>query len=351
MEEHVRGVVVGHEDVREAVTIVVGKGDAHSLPADLADARGRRHVREGPVPVVVVKRVGKRGVILGMTVGAHVRVGPAEGVFVDLPFAVVRYEQVQAAVVIVVEPSGGYRPHLLAVQHRPAHSGLVGDVRKGAVAVVMKELVLGDIGDEDVRPPIVVVISHRDADAVSLALDSGLLGNIREGTVAIVVEQPVPILGRLFLQRRNGRAVDEVNVQVPVVVVIEKRHAGEHGLGQILVGRGAVVRDEVDAGAVRDFFECDRSQRRRRRQNQKRPEERECEPAYQNSEYYTPDVTQPSGAIRPLGQFRVRDHSLTVVARYRHTACFRAARVSKRFTAPAPCTSRSAWSTGTPARP
>jgi hypothetical protein len=159
VEEHIRGVVVGHEDVHETVMIVIGEGDPHSLPANLADARRGRYVRERAVSVVVVKRVGQRRVVLGMAVGAQVRIGPAKGILVDFPFAIVRYEQVQAAVVIVVEPAGGHRPHLLAVQHAAAHSGFVRDVGKGAVVVVMKKLILGHIGEKDVRPSVVVVVS------------------------------------------------------------------------------------------------------------------------------------------------------------------------------------------------
>src|ERR1035438_4748304 len=157
--------------------IVVGEGYAHSFAADLANAGGRRHVGERSVPVVVVKRVGKRGVILGMAVGAHIRTGPAKRVLVDLPLAIVGYEQVQAAVVIVIEPAGGHRPHLLSVQHGPAHSGFVRNIGKGAVVVVMKKLISGHAGEEDIRPSIVIVISNGDADAIALALDSGFLRN------------------------------------------------------------------------------------------------------------------------------------------------------------------------------
>src|ERR1035441_6670355 len=180
--------------------IVVGEGYAHSFPADLANAHRSRHIRERSVPVVVVKRIGKRGVILGMAVGAHTRTRPAKRVLVDLPLAIVGHEQVQAAVVIVVEPAGGHRPHLLSVQHSPAYSGLVRNVGKGAVVVVMKKLIPGHAGEEDVRPSVVIVISNGDADAITLALDSGFLRNIRESAVVVIVEKTVPILGRLFLQ-------------------------------------------------------------------------------------------------------------------------------------------------------
>src|ERR1035441_9104427 len=127
----------------------------------------------------------------------------------------------------VVEPAGGHRPHLLSVQHSPAHSGFVRNVGKSAVVVVMKKLISGHVGEEDIRPSVVIVISNSDADAIALALDSGFLGNIRERAVVVIVEKAVPILGRLFLQRWDGCAVDEVNVQVAVIVISEERRGGE----------------------------------------------------------------------------------------------------------------------------
>src|ERR1035441_3574127 len=121
-----------------------------------------------------------------MAVGAHVRTGPAKRVLINLPLAIVGHEQVQAAVVIVVEPAGGYRPHLLSVQHSPGHSGLVRNIGEGAVVVVVKKLIPGHAGEEDVRPSIVVVISNGDADAIALALDSVVLRSIRESAVMVI---------------------------------------------------------------------------------------------------------------------------------------------------------------------
>ena len=239
-----------------------------------------------------------------MAVSPHIRIGAAKRVLVDLPLTIVRDEQVQAAVVIVVEPSGGDGPHLLSVQHRAAHAGFVCNIRKGAVVVVMKQLIPGYIGEKDVRPAVVVVVSDGDADAVALALHSGALGNIGVSAVAVIVEQAVPILRRLFLERWDGRAVDEVNVQVAVVVVIEERHAGEHGLGQVLIGRRAVVRDEMDARTLRDFLEGDGSQGRRRRERQERPKHRDGRPAHLSVP--APSPSEPCRASPSSGSARCR---------------------------------------------
>ena len=139
----------------------------------------------------------------------------------------------------------------------------------------MKKLILSHTGEEDIRPSIVIIITDGDADAIALAFHSGFLRNVGESAVVVIVEEAVPILGRIFFQRWDGCAIDEVNIQVAVIIVIEKRHTGEHRLGQVLIRRRAIVRHEMNTGAVRDFLECDRSRRGHRHQSQNRPEERE----------------------------------------------------------------------------
>ena len=115
----------------------------------------------------------------------------------------------------------------------------------------MKELIPGYIGEEDVCPPVVIVVPDGDAHAISLAFHTSALCNIGEGSVAVIVVQTVPILRRLFLQRWDSGPIDKVNVQIPVIVIVEKRYPGKHGLGQILVRRRGVVGHEVDACALR----------------------------------------------------------------------------------------------------
>src|SRR5580698_3584205 len=123
-----------------------------------------------------------------MAVGALVRVGTAKGVFVDFPFAVVGYEQVQAAVVIVVEPACRDGPHFMAIEYAARDSGLVRNVGECAVVVVMKKLIPGYVGEEDIRPPIVVVVSDGDSHAVALALHAGPFRHVGERAVTIVVK-------------------------------------------------------------------------------------------------------------------------------------------------------------------
>ena len=133
----------------------------------LCDARFHRNVGKRAVSVVAIQRVVKRGIILGIAVTVHPLLQKAVGVLVDLPAAVVHHEQVQQAVVVVIEPAGADRPHLLALKHSAADTRLVGGIGEGTVAVIVKELIARDAGDEDVGPAVVIVVAHGHAGGVA----------------------------------------------------------------------------------------------------------------------------------------------------------------------------------------
>ena len=68
--------------------------------------------------------------------------------------------------------------------------------------------------------------------------------------------------GASFFERRDRGAVDEVDVQVAVVVVIEQGDARHHGLGLILVRRRRAVGDEDGDRLAGDLFEIESGPRR-----------------------------------------------------------------------------------------
>src|SRR5208337_1589945 len=115
VEEKVGRGVVGHERIEETIAVVVGKRDAHALAEVISNAGFFRHVSKSPIAIVAIERVVQGSVLLGMTVAAHSALHGAVRVFVRLPLAVIHDEQVKQPVVVVVEPTGGNRPHLLAV--------------------------------------------------------------------------------------------------------------------------------------------------------------------------------------------------------------------------------------------
>ena len=113
-----------------------------------------------------------------------------------------------------------------------------GDVGEGAVALVVKELVSSDVREEDVGPPVVVVIADGDSHAITGAGNAGALSHVGKRTVVVVAIEPVPVHGRIFLQGRNCCAIHQVNIQIAVAIVVEQRDPRDHGLDLILVCSG-----------------------------------------------------------------------------------------------------------------
>src|SRR5205807_844578 len=122
------------------------------------------------------------------------------------------------------------------------------------VAVVLVERVAFQIGDEQIRISVVVVVSTRDAQAVPVSAESGLCRDIRERSVAVVSIEHVPRRLRL-IESGQGRALNEEHIEPPVTVVIEKRHTGTELLRVIVAATAALDVMEADARRARDVGE------------------------------------------------------------------------------------------------
>jgi len=114
-------------------------------------------------------------------------------------------EQIEAPVVVVIEPHGAGAPS------RSAHAGLGRHVGEGAVAVVVIENAVWILSDIQIGESVAVVVSHGHAHSVSIALDASFGGDVSERAVAIISIERV-------VQRSGGRvevagaAVYQINI-------------------------------------------------------------------------------------------------------------------------------------------
>src|ERR1017187_360831 len=125
----------------------------------------------------------------------------------------------------------------------------------------MKKLISIDIGEEQVGPAVIVVIAYSDAHPVTRSGNSGALSNIRKRSIAVVVVQAVVILGARFHERWHLGAVDQVDVEQSIPIVVEQRDAGRHCLGLMFLWGGGVLGYEMYAGLFSDVIEPDRARR------------------------------------------------------------------------------------------
>ena len=77
------------------------------------------------------------------------------------PEGVVGDDQVEQAVVVVVEPGGG---HAEGIRRLGADAGSLGHIGKGAISVVVIESVPAGAADEQILIAVVIVIADRHAE-------------------------------------------------------------------------------------------------------------------------------------------------------------------------------------------
>ena len=176
-------------------------------------------------------------------------------------------EQVQAPVAVVVGEAAPGRP-AAARQARPRR-----DVGERAVVVVVIEVVPTESGDVEVLPAVPVHVGGAGTHPPARVRDAGPVGDVLEPAVPeVAVERAAR--GLRVLRGLDGQRVHQVDVDPPVVVVVEEGHAAGHRLDDVLlVGGGVVLERHAGLGAdvaeekpgriaARDLSESDRGDER-----------------------------------------------------------------------------------------
>src|SRR5581483_1594846 len=152
----------------------------------LGDVRPFGYVGEGTVPVVVIEKAGG-----SLKDAGNAIVALADFVVAALKLVPCRVvdeateKQIEAAVVIVIEPDGTRGPA------GSCHSRLRRHIGECAVVVVFVENTFAVSRDEHVRPAIVIEIAHRYAHPEGTARNTCFLCYVRERAVPVVLVQSV----------------------------------------------------------------------------------------------------------------------------------------------------------------
>ena len=222
------------------------------------DARGRRDVGKRAVAPVAIEDVLPAGQSWRPAGHGQALVAAQPG-FRDrrrrqVEIDVIGGEEIELAVAVVVEEGAA---------GAPAHAGrfqprLFRGLRERPVASIAKEPVRAPERDEQVDPPVVVVIAGARALSPSAECQASAAGDVLERAVALVA---VEMTGRLLALRKTfeRRAVGDEGVEPPVVVVVERSDAGARGLEQEAVGANTAVDGRGrETRACRDLREGER---------------------------------------------------------------------------------------------
>jgi hypothetical protein len=170
---------------------------------------------------------------------------------------------------------------------------------KPALAVVAKQLISVDAGYKQVGTAIIVKIADSSAHPITGTGDLRALSDVGEGSIAVVLEQAVVKFWAGFHQRWHLGAVDEINIEQAVPVVIEQGYPCRHGFGLVLLRGGRIVHDKVHTGTFGNILEPDRRPPYGLREHHQGAEQQDAE--YRGENQYGQDRTHSSLAgLTPL---------------------------------------------------
>src|SRR6185369_2968772 len=158
--------VVRDEEIHPAVVIVIKQRDAQSFACGIVETGARGDVFKTAVAAIVIERGALAFVRLRRAVRLVFAVERAEEICLRRPVDVVADEEIELAVVVIVEPGGARGKTWIA------DAGGFGYVEKLAAAEVVEEMVWADAGDVDVGVAVVVVVSRGDADAIHFGAEA-----------------------------------------------------------------------------------------------------------------------------------------------------------------------------------
>ena len=188
--ESARGRIVRHINVRPAVVVQVRRQNSQAISAIRAEnPRRLGNVGESPITIVVVKNVltvfharrparDHHTLIKTRPRFRHRRSRQVES-------DVVGDEEIEFAVAIVVDEGTPCTPARALARN----ACLLAHIGERAVTVVVIHHILAKVGDEQIIPTIVVIISNTHALSPARVSDAGFGRHIRECAVAIVAKQ------------------------------------------------------------------------------------------------------------------------------------------------------------------
>src|SRR5271170_2399093 len=105
--------------------------------------------------------------------------------------------------------------------------------------VVVIKAVLAEVGDIDIRPAVIVVVGDGDADTPAIIGHACLRRYIGKGAIVIVVKERSMGRSCFTVYSVVGRAIDEIDIQPAVVVIVDKADARSICLDDEFLLRGA----------------------------------------------------------------------------------------------------------------
>ena len=227
--------VVGDVHIRVSIAVEVTDGDAQPSRASAPYSRDLRYVRKASVTLVAIQDIGNRRKDLRT---AEI---PPPG-FISthhcgLVDEIVRNVNVEKTVAVEIQEGDRRAPI------RIRNTRNTRDVIKRAITAVAVERIRADICNVHIYVTIVIDVPHRHTHPETFVSQTGTVCHIHEGSVAFLAVQT--IAGWSPAGRVDAAPVHEIDIQVTVVVVVQKRSARARDLRHVIRKIDARVVNEV----------------------------------------------------------------------------------------------------------
>ena len=140
------------------------------------------------------------------------------------------HKQIKPAIPIEIDKRTSRTPS----RRRSCDLSLSSYLSKRSISVVMEQQILSPVRDEEIIEAIVIKVSDTHTLAPSASRQAGLFGDVRKGSIPIVVKQLVA-WRRAWSKSLYPRAVHKEQVQPAISVVVEERDPGAGRLQDVLL--------------------------------------------------------------------------------------------------------------------
>ena len=153
---------------------MIQNGHTERLPFGIVNPGRSSHVLEAPAVDIPVKPVALTFVHLRGAVSLVTSIGAACNIRLRSPFDITADQKIEIPIPVVIDEGRAAAESAIRKPHR------LRDVFEGSVSAVTVQAVFIKPGNEKVRMPVVVEVSHGGSHAVKRRVQSGSSGHILE---------------------------------------------------------------------------------------------------------------------------------------------------------------------------
>src|SRR5579884_278897 len=207
---------------------------------------------------------------IGMAVTPHSRTTiAAPEVPFRRPIDIVSDHQIEAPVVVGIKPRRTRSPASRVLDPR-----LPGHIGERSIAIVAIENRSPVAADEQIGKAVVVIVAHGDSHPEqTFSAHARFRSDVGKRSIAVIaVQRPAQRMRGLIDLRR--RAVHQIKIEQPVLVIVDPAAAAAHGLDQVLLRSRSIVVPEIDPCSPRHIRKRDLARARPRRLLERIDEER-----------------------------------------------------------------------------